>query len=91
MSSRSGDSGAILANLFLGDWSAGWSEASRAAGWQGCIKCNCDGDMQDSALEVQALVVVSASSFILIIKLDLIFQLAAGRGEPATNLCSDMD
>ena len=91
MSSRSGDSGAILANLFLGDWSAGWSEASRAVGWRGCIECDGDGDRQDSALEVQALVVVSASSFILIIKLDLIFQLAAGRGEPATNLCSDMD
>jgi len=54
LSSRTGDSGAVLVNRYLGDWSAGWSEASRAVGWRGCIACK--GYEQGSSLEVQALV-----------------------------------
>lgn len=58
VSARTGDSGAVLVNRSLGDWSLGWTEASRALHWTRCAMCEERG--KGHGLSVQALVGVSS-------------------------------
>ena len=58
VSARTGDSGAILVNRSLGDWSLGWTEASRALHWTRCAVCEERGEGHGPS--VQALVGVSS-------------------------------